>query len=250
MDFLCKKWPLRATKNHSFSYNFYRFKSFFTIRVPYCKSIRVSARIFRVGGCNRSKNSGKRAAFFVPANKTVFYKMLTKIISGWVRREEGSTAIEFALMFIPYLFLSVGIIEMSIMYASASLLEGATGSAARLIRTGQLQQDGGDPEALFREAICNYATVLIDCDDVIIEARQMNSFNDYEAFAAEYDDDGNLMSQGFEAGGASSRVLIRVGYRYDMMTPFIGPLLAGADNSRFFMSTIVLQTEPYEEGET
>ena len=40
-------------------------------------------------------------------------------------------------------------------------------------------------------------------------------------------------------------------YTYTMMTPFIGQLLAGPNNSRLFMSTIVLQTEPYEfEGST
>lgn len=171
------------------------------------------------------------------------------MLKRWSGQNEGSTAIEFALLFIPYLFLTLGIIEMSIMYATASMLEGATGTAARMIRTGQIQQaESGDPEELFRDAVCDYAAVLLQCDQVIIEARRMDSFSDYDDMGANYDEDGNLVSQGFDPGGAEDKVLIRVGYRYNMMTPFIGPLLAGADNSRFFMSTIVLQTEPYEFG--
>lgn len=173
--------------------------------------------------------------------------MLNQILAKWVGEKEGSTAIEFALLFMPYLFLTVAIMEMSIMYASASLLEGATGSAARLIRTGQLQQaEGVDPAEMFQEAICNYATVLINCNEVIIDVRTLESFGDYEENGATYDEDGNLVSEGFDPGGSGDRVLIRVGYRYNMMTPLIGPLLAGSDNTRFFMSTIVLQTEPYE----
>jgi Flp pilus assembly protein TadG len=174
-------------------------------------------------------------------------KMLGKFFRSWVDRKEGTTAIEFSLMAIPYFMLTIGILEVSIMYASACLLEGATTAAARLIRTGQVQQaESADPEEMFRDAVCDYAEALIACDKVIIEVRQMESFDDYDSMGAQYDEDGNMVSQGFDAGGSNDRVLIRVAYRYEMLTPFIGPLLVGPDNSRQFMSTIVLQTEPYE----
>lgn len=172
--------------------------------------------------------------------------MLGKFLKRWVKKEDGTTAIEFSLMAIPYVFLTLGIMELSIMYAAASLLEGATGSASRLIRTGQLQESGANPEDTFRTAMCNYATVLIDCNDIVIESIPLESFTDAESMQPQYDEDGNMISQGFDAGGSNDRVLIRVAYRYTMMTPFIGPLLAGPSNSRLFMSTIVFQSEPYE----
>lgn len=174
--------------------------------------------------------------------------MVGKFLAGWRKDQEGTTAIEFSLLFIPYLLLTLGIIELSIMYASASLLEGATGSAARLIRTGQIQQSAGDPEEMFRNAICDYATVLIQCDDVVVEVLPLDSYTDYDDYAPVYDEDGNLVSQGFDAGGSNDRMLIRVAYRYTMMTPLVGPLLCGSDGGRLFMSTIVLQIEPYEFG--
>ena len=164
------------------------------------------------------------------------------------RKEDGTTAIEFSLLAMPYMLLTLGIIEISIMYAAASLLEGATNDASRLIRTGQLQQSSEDPETLFRNAICDYATVLIRCDDVVIEVQTLESFSEYAA--PSYDEDGNMESSGFDAGASSDRVLIRAAYRYSMMTPFIGSLLTGGTNSTLFMSTIVLQTEPYDFGES
>lgn len=173
--------------------------------------------------------------------------MLGKILKRFIKKSEGTTAIEFSLLAIPYLFLSLGIIELAIMYAAASMLEGATGSAARLIRTGQVQQAQGiDPETMFRERMCGFATVLINCDDVVVEVVQLDSFADFDTTAPQFDADGNMISQGFNPGGSNNQVLIRTAYRYEMMTPFIGVLLAGPDNARMFMSTIVLQTEPYD----
>ena len=172
--------------------------------------------------------------------------MLGKLLKKYRKKEDGTTAIEFSLLAIPYLMLSLGIIELSIMYTSASLIEGATSSASRMIRTGQLQQNGGDPETLFREGLCEYAVVLVNCNDIVVEAIQMDSFADFDSYAPVYDDDGNLVHQGFNAGGSNDRVLIRTAYRYQMMTPFIGTLMAGPGAARLFMSTVVLQTEPYD----
>ncbi|MEM7650973.1 MAG: TadE/TadG family type IV pilus assembly protein [Pseudomonadota bacterium] len=173
--------------------------------------------------------------------------VLRKLLKRYRKNSDGTTAIEFSLMAIPYIFLTIAIFEISIMYASASLLEGATTQAARQIRTGQIQQaQSGDPEQLFRDSICDYATVLVNCNDVVVEAIQLASFSDFDSAAAQYDADGNLVSQGFDPGGSEARVLIRVGYRYEMMVPLVGTLLAGPTNSRLFMSTIVMQSEPYD----
>ncbi|MGH1457127.1 MAG: TadE/TadG family type IV pilus assembly protein [Alphaproteobacteria bacterium] len=162
----------------------------------------------------------------------------------WLKREDGTTAIEFSMLLMPYMLITFGIIELSLMFTSASLLEGATHSASRMIRTGQLQQAGGDPEELFREGLCAAAVVLIQCEDMVIEVQRMDSYDDYTA--ASYDGDGNLESSGFDAGGSNDKVLIRVAYRYSMITPIVGPLLNGADGGTLFVSTIVMQAEPYE----
>lgn len=171
---------------------------------------------------------------------------LRNIFFGWRKDESGTTAIEFSLLAIPYIFLSIGIIELSIMYASASLLEGATGSAARMVRTGQIQQSSGDQIAMFEDALCNYTRVIVDCNDIDYEVIVMSDFDDFDDNPANFDGDGNFTSSGVNFGGVSDKILIRTAYSYSMMTPFVGQLLAGANNERLFMSTIVLQTEPYE----
>ena len=169
---------------------------------------------------------------------------MTGFFRKWVKRKDGSTAIEFSMLLMPYLMLMFGILELALMFTSASILEGATDSAARLIRTGQIQQSNADPETVFRDALCEFAVILIDCNDMVIEVTTMNSYADYTA--PTYDVDGNLVSAGFSAGTSNDKVLIRVAYRYSMITPVVGNLLNGSDGSTLFMSTVVLQTEPYE----
>ncbi|PCK00562.1 MAG: pilus assembly protein TadE [Zetaproteobacteria bacterium] len=169
---------------------------------------------------------------------------IKKLFKKWKKRDDGATAIEFSMLLMPYLMLCLGIIELSLMFTSASLLEGATGKAARLIRTGQLQQSGQDPETMFRDAFCQFAVVLIDCNDVVIEVTTLDGYDDFSDPV--YDADGNMVTSGFNAGGSDAKVLIRVAYRYSMITPLVGPILNGADGTTLFMSTIVLQTEPYE----
>lgn len=171
--------------------------------------------------------------------------MLFKWLKFWGRNREGTTAIEFSLLIIPYLMLSLGVIELSLMFTSASLLESATGSAARMIRTGQLQQSASaDPAADFRDAMCDRLVALVRCEDVSIEVVRMDSYGDYAE--ATFDEDGNMVPAGFDPGGSNEKVLIRTAFRYEMITPLVGPLLNGSDGSTLFMSTIVLQTEPYE----
>ena len=174
--------------------------------------------------------------------------VLRRFSSSYKCQEDGSTSMEFSILVIPYLILSLGIIELAVMFAYGALLEGATGSAARMIRTGQIQQAQNiDPREMFVDAVCDYASVLTSCEETVgVEVMTMASFMDFENLRPQFDEDGNFVEQGFNAGASSDRVLVRVVYNYQYMTPFIGDLLGGADGAQTFVSTIVLQTEPYE----
>lgn len=177
----------------------------------------------------------------------MLFKFWGKFLKNWAGDEDATTAIEFSLLIIPYLMLSLGIIELALMFTSASLLEAATGNAARMIRTGQLQQSGSaDPAADFRDALCSNLVALISCDNVVIEVQRMDSYTDYSSMQPTFDENGNMVSSGFDVGGSNDKLLIRTSYRYEMITPLVGQLLNGPDGSTLFISTIVLQTEPYE----
>lgn len=169
---------------------------------------------------------------------------MKRLFNSWKRKDDGATAIEFSLLFMPYMLISLGIMELSLMFLSASLVEGATDSASRLIRTGAVQQTNGDPEEMFRDALCEFAIVLVDCEEMVVEVSTLDSYSNFSG--PTFDGSGNLVSQGFSPGGSNARVVVRVAYRYEMITPIVGQLLNGPGGSTLFMSTIVMQSEPYE----
>lgn len=164
----------------------------------------------------------------------------------WKKNESGSTAVEFALIGIPFILMVIGIIEMALMFTSQSLLESATSDAARQIRTGAVQQGGGVDD--FQDTLCASANLLMSCDDLQYQVVSVDDFQDAEDFPdASFDEDGNLNDQQFDPGGVNDVVMIRVAYRYKIKTPMMQLMLTNNnDDSRLLLSTVVLQTEPYE----
>ncbi len=169
------------------------------------------------------------------------------ILRPWFKRTEGVTAVEFSLVGIPFVLMLIGTIEMALMFTAQSVLQEATFTASRLVRTGQIQNAGGD-QSLFRDAVCDFADLLIPCNRIQFQVQEVPDFGDAEALPpAEFDEDGNLEDQGFDPGGVSDVVMVRVVYNYPIITPMMQPLLTNnGGTTRSMISTIVLQNEPYE----
>lgn len=167
----------------------------------------------------------------------------------WFREERATTAVEFSMIGIPFILMIVGIVEMSLMFAVQSVIQQATFDAARLIRTGQLQQgELGDPEQAFREAVCNFAELIVPCNQIQYSVETLTDFADAEDNPAEFDDEGNLEDTEFDPGGENDVVLVRVAYNLPIRTPMMKPLLANVDGTkRSIFSTMIFQTEPYAQ---
>ncbi len=174
--------------------------------------------------------------------------MNIKFFRQWRGCQEGTTAIEFSLLAVPFMFFIVAIIELSLMFVADSLLQGSVNDASRLIRTGQVQQTGGDPQAMFQQALCDSAVALLNCNNFQYDVMPIADFANADLNPV-LDVNGNLLNQQFDPGGVSDVILIRVTYRYPLMTPLIGQLFSNYPNNiRLLISTIVLQTEPYDFG--
>lgn len=164
----------------------------------------------------------------------------------YTHERRGSAAVEFALVGMPFILFVIGIIEISLMFAAGSLLEGSVYDAARVIRTGQAQSSG-DPEQTFKNALCNHASVLLDCDKFEYQVKVLDNFDDANSEQAQVDADGNLQNPEFDAGGVSSIVMVRVLYPYQLMTPGFGKIFGSTSGGRrLLMATTVFETEPYQ----
>lgn len=164
----------------------------------------------------------------------------------WLADEQGATAVEFSILAVPFFLFLICIIEVALLMANSSILEGATNDAARLIRTGQIQQSTADPEETFRQALCSHA-VIMDCQKFQFHVTVLDDFAQANEETPLFDDEGNLEDQNFDAGGSGAIVMIRVSYLYNLLTPVIGRFFSNfPGNRRMIMSTVIMQTEPYE----
>lgn len=170
---------------------------------------------------------------------------MRRIIKRWLKSEKATTAIEFSLVGMPFVLMTIGIVELALMFTTQSLLQESAFTASRMIRTGQLQLTGGN-EDTFRTAVCDFSAALIPCSQIQFTVKQIPSFSDADDNPAQFDEDGNLIDQGFDPGNENDVVLIRVAYNYPVKTPLMQPLLANNGSKRSMFSTIVLKTEPYE----
>src|SRR5665213_1491389 len=80
---------------------------------------------------------------------------LRRQLARFEQARSGSTAVEFAMLALPFLALIFGIVELGLIYLIATTLGNATTDASRQIRTCQLQQAGGATAATFKTLICN-----------------------------------------------------------------------------------------------
>ena len=169
------------------------------------------------------------------------------VIKKWWRGNKGVTAVEFSLIGIPFVLMTVGIIETALMLTTNSMLQESTFAASRLIRTGQVQQAPSGAEEMFRDAVCDFSELLIPCDDIQFQVQEVPSFADAADNEPGVDEDGNFTATPFDPGVENSVVIVRVLYNYPIRTPMMQMLLSNREGGRRTMlSTVVLQTEPYQ----
>jgi len=161
------------------------------------------------------------------------------------RREEGVTAIEFALVAPIFLFLVFAILETSLMYVVANVMQGEVALATRSIRTGQLQE-GGDALGTFTENLCDNLNNVLNCDDVIIDVRTFVDFGEMN-FGEFVDEDGNASGNEFDPGSAGEIVLVRIAYQYTIITPYLAKLLpTDANGNLMLFAGAAFKNEPFQ----
>jgi Flp pilus assembly protein TadG len=175
----------------------------------------------------------------------------------WRKDESGFTAVEFAIVAMPFLLLLFGIMTICLYFFTNFSLENAAWQAGRAIRTGQVQQSQGaysgavtleDRKTAFRTALCSKVPTFLSCGSKVVVIVQSNT-----SFGGITDPscatNGTLINQtaaGFDTGSASSVVLITVCYpwQFGNKLPFIkfGNL---NDGSMLMQASVAFRTEPY-----
>jgi Flp pilus assembly protein TadG len=187
-------------------------------------------------------------------------------ISAWVAarasalasNERGATAVEFAFVIGPFLFLLLGIISVGFYFFVMFSLENAVESASRVIRTGQAQTSSPPMTvAQFKSLVCSKLPPFMPCGSSDKIRVNVQNFTGYGSITTPpcTDSSGNLIpssSQVYNPGGASTVVLVSVCYEWELTkamanVPYwISPKNAKMSNgSTMMQASTAFTSEPY-----
>jgi Flp pilus assembly protein TadG len=180
-------------------------------------------------------------------------KMLRKAIRklcGSTRRygkaEEGSAAVEFAMVGIPFFYMLFAIFETGLVMFTEYTLQASVQEASRLVKTGQAQK-AGMSDAQFKSKVCETAGIIIDCmGQATVYVNAMPNFSALNAATPSMMAVGPSGTQGFTPGLPSQATAIVVTYDWDFVLPFMNVFsnLPGGQKRRLIGFTI-FRNEPY-----
>lgn len=183
-------------------------------------------------------------------------------LAAFARSRDGTAAIEFALLAIPYFMVIFAIIETFIAFAGEQLVSNAVDTLSRRMRTGQITLANTNLTA-FRTAFCSEISILIRCSST--EAATPNKlYVDVQKFATfaaipttiprvSTAADADIKTSAFQyaPGGAGTINMVRAYYRWQVMTDLIRPYITNvkpADGSSAYfliVATAAFQNEQY-----
>lgn len=176
-------------------------------------------------------------------------------ISALFRKQEGATAVEFAMIASVHVALLLGLLETGMVMAKISLLQMGAADATRLVYVGSAAN-----ETVTRADIEDVACQFIgrfqsNCrDNMIIELTQINTYTDIPdteascqaaGVAASDDIEGDVA---FEGGGSSQIMYMRICLTTDIFFPGVGAGLdmRKTDEGKYqIISSAVFSNEPF-----
>lgn len=175
------------------------------------------------------------------------WKRLTRSVRRFGREENAATAVEFGLIALPFIGLLMAIIETALLFLAGQNLESAVDITARLIRTGQAQDQGltGDT---FKAQVCSEAIVLPSCTDSLhIDVRTYTSFTSM-TITDPVDANGNVDYSSFvyNAGHGGDIVMVRAYYEWPTFSRMLGLNFSNLTNGNHLLAAVAaFKNEPF-----
>ena len=168
--------------------------------------------------------------------------------------EGGATAVEFAMISIPFLALLFSIFEIGAMFMASSSIDAAAEAAARQIRTGQLQSGANNSAAGFKTLVCNGVSWISNSDcqaNLSLDVRTFSSFSSISVTTPVSNGAIDQSQIGFNAGGSCDIVLVRAFYPWTLITPTLEPGLPNLGaNQRLLTATVAFRNENWSTATT
>ena len=158
------------------------------------------------------------------------------------------TAIEFAFVGGPFLYLLCVIFETGLMLFSEYVIENGVADAARMIRTGQVQS-GSMTAGDFKNLVCGSLASFLKCStNLYLDVRRFTAFSDI--ILPPPIKNGDLSTDvstgaSFQPGGPMDVVVVRAYYTWTLYVPGLDHLANISGNRRLLSAGAAFRNEPF-----
>jgi Flp pilus assembly protein TadG len=172
-------------------------------------------------------------------------------VSRFARNRDGSVAIEFIALAIPFSLLLFAIIESCLSFAGQQVLTNATEDVARQLRTGQEKAATMNEDKL-RDLICARIEIVVaaGCPGLEVDLQTYTTFQLAAAKRIKFTADGDIDTADFkvEPGLSMSKNMLRVFYRWPVITDFMRKSMSNLKNGKTLLfATVTWQNEPFDD---
>ena len=189
-----------------------------------------------------------------------------RIFRRFARQQSGAIALEMALVGPPFFLILLTIIDLGLMLANQSLLDGAARDAARLIRTGQVQS-ATSPITTFQNLLCSdmgpVMTTAQCSANVIFTVQTFTSFGAVSftpCVRNNNDTSGTGTLCSWTPGTGGQIIGVQATYNRPFIIPWVGGCLSGGScwaglgtasgtssgtGSVPLISTVIFRNEPF-----
>lgn len=148
---------------------------------------------------------------------------------------------------VPLILLLLASLQVGLAFFANFTLENATNQGARLIRTGQAQNNKFDATA-FKNEVCKHLSAMLSCTKLMLDVRRFDSFSKSE-LTNPLDSNGNLKTSfSYDPGAGGDVVVVRAFYPWDLPAslPSLINLSNMKDDSRLLIATAAFRNEPFQ----
>jgi hypothetical protein len=100
-------------------------------------------------------------------------------MSSVFRHRRGSVSLEFAMLAVPLLIMTLGVMEIAYDLYVQAALDNAVQTAARSVQVGATQTTGESSALLVQNAVCPNLHELLDCGQLIVGVLPVPPGHDY-----------------------------------------------------------------------
>lgn len=164
---------------------------------------------------------------------------------NFLRSQDGTSAVEFAMIGLPFLAILFATLQMAILLLAQEELETAVEKTGRLVLTDQAESL---TQTQFATDVCNDLVALFNCNNLMINMQTSDTFSDASPAAPTltYGSNGQVTNTwSYQPGNPGSIVVLQVMYQWPVFGNLLGFNLSNLPNgNHLLVATSVFKNEP------